>query len=60
MPGLPQIILWTLGAIGLFLLMRLANREWQRLQAERVAVPVKNRKSFPTLRRDPVTGEYHL
>jgi hypothetical protein len=62
MPALPHLIAWTLGAIGVLVLMKLISREWQRINAEfeRATVPAKDRKSLPTLRRDPVTGEYHV
>jgi hypothetical protein len=63
MPSLPPIIAWTLGAIGAVVVMKLISREWQRVNNEldeakpvRVTDPVRAR--LPTLRRDPVTGEY--
>jgi hypothetical protein len=46
-------------------LIRLFNREWQRVNAEldrakpaRVSDP--ERAGVPTLQRDPVTGEYRV
>ena len=64
MPALPPIIAWTLGAIGAVVVMRLINREWQRINAELdqarpVRVTDPERARLPTLRRDPRTGEYH-
>jgi hypothetical protein len=63
MPSLPPIIAWTLGAIGAVLVMKLISREWQRVNAELdearpVRVTDPERARLPTLRRDPVTGEY--
>jgi hypothetical protein len=60
---MPALVAWTLGAIGAVVLIKLFNREWQRVNAEldrvqpmRVSDP--ERAAMPTLRRDPVTGEY--
>ena len=63
MPSLPPIIAWTLGAIGAVVVMKLISREWQRINAELdeahpVRVTDPERARLPTLRRDPVTGEY--
>lgn len=63
MPSLPPIIAWTLGAIGAIVVMKLISREWQRVnneldQAKPVRVTDPERARLPTLRRDPVTGEY--
>src|SRR5262245_8850449 len=63
MPSLPPIIAWTLGAIGAFVVMKLISREWQRVnneldEARPVRVTDPERARLPTLRRDPVTGEY--
>ena len=63
MPALPPLVAWTLGAIGAIVVMKLISREWQRINGEldrarpvRAADP--DRARLPTLRRDPVTGEY--
>ena len=63
MPALPPLLAWTLGAIGAVVVMRLINREWQRINAELdrarpVRVTDPERARLPTLRRDPRTGEY--
>lgn len=63
MPGLPPLVAWTLGAIGAVVVMKLISREWQRIngeldQAHTVRVTDPERARLPTLRRDPVTGEY--
>lgn len=63
MPSLPPIIAWTLGAIGALVVVKLISREWRRVndeldQARPVRVTDPERARLPTLRRDPVTGEY--
>ena len=63
MPALPSIVAWTLGAIGAVVMTKLIRREWQRVNAELdearpVRVTDPERARLPTLRRDPVTGEY--
>jgi hypothetical protein len=63
MPALPPLVAWTLGAIGAVVVMKLITREWQRInneldQARPVRVTDPERARLPTLRRDPVTGEY--
>jgi hypothetical protein len=67
MPALPSIVVWALGAVGAAVLVKLFNREWQRVNAEldrmrpaRARVVDPERAGLPTLRRDPVTGEYRL
>ena len=57
------VITWALGTIGAIILVKLFNREWQRVNSELDRVqPVRvtdpERAGLPTLRRDPVTGEY--
>lgn len=62
---IPQIVLWTAGAVGAYALMRFVKREYDRVNEELEAVrltPVANkveREGHPTLRRDPRTGVYH-
>ena len=57
------IFAWAIGAIGAVVLIKLFNKEWQRVNDEldsanpaRVNDP--ERAAVPTLRRDPATGEY--
>ena len=61
---MPPFIVWTLGALGAVVVMKLLGREWQRVNAEldrtqpaRVNDP--ERAALPTLQRDPRTGVYH-
>jgi hypothetical protein len=63
MPALPSLVAWTLGALGAVVVMKLINREWQRINAELdqarpVRVTDPERARLPTLRRDPATGEF--
>ena len=58
-----EIVAFALGTIGAVVLVKLFNREWRRVNADldranpaRVSEP--ERAGIPTLRRDPVTGEY--
>lgn len=61
---IPQIVLWTAGAIGAFALARFLKREYDRVNAELEAarltpvVSKAERDRNPTLRRDPRTGVY--
>ncbi len=59
---LPPVIAATLAAIGVVALSRVLAREWQRVNAEldanERAAAAAARRDVPTLRRDPVTGEY--
>jgi hypothetical protein len=59
---LPPVIAATLAAIGVVALSKVLAREWQRANAEldarEGAAAVVRTKDLPTLRRDPVTGEY--
>ncbi len=53
----------ALGMVGAVVLVKLFNREWQRVnahldRAKPVRVSEAERNGVPTLRRDPVTGEY--
>jgi hypothetical protein len=65
MPFIPQIVLWTAGAIGAYALARIVRREYRRVNDELEAArmqPVASkaeRAAHPTLRRDPRTGIYH-
>jgi len=63
MPVLPAIMMWALCAVGAAVAARLFNQEGRRVNADLDRVrPVKavdpERAGLPTLRRDPVTGEY--
>ena len=60
---MPAIFAWALGAVGAVFMVKLLNREWQRVNADLDRVkPVRvtdpERAAMPTLRRDPATGEY--
>lgn len=55
----------ALGAIGAFVVVKLINREWQRINDELdrvkpVRVTEAERAGLPTLREDPATGEYRV
>lgn len=58
-----SVIATTLTAIGAIVLSRLLVREWQRVNAELGAAAPhhpwnRGTADMPTLRRDPLTGEY--
>ena len=62
-PPLPPLLAWTLGAVSAVLLVKLVNREWQRVNTEldrarpvRVTDPARAR--LPTFQRDPSSGIY--
>jgi len=53
------------GAVGAIVLVKLFNREWQRVndeldRAKPVRVSDAERAGVPTLRPDPSTGEYRV
>ena len=55
----------ALGVIGAIVLIKIANREWQRVNDELdrvkpVRVTEAERAGMPTLREDPATGEYRV
>ena len=57
------VFAWAISAIGAVVLIKLFNREWRRVndeldRANPVRVTEAERAGVPTLRRDPVTGEY--
>jgi hypothetical protein len=57
------VFAWALGMVGAVVLIKLFNREWHRVntdldRANPVRVSEAERAGVPTLRRDPVTGEY--
>ena len=60
---MPAVVALALGALGAVVLVKLFNREWQRVndeldRANPVRVSDPERAGVPTLRRDPTTGEY--
>jgi hypothetical protein len=63
---IPSLLATALATIGAVVLSRLVAREWQRVNAELETLRAatvrtdarKDLKDLPTLRRDPVTGEY--
>ena len=59
------VIALLCGAVGAIVLVKLFNREWQRVNDELDRVkPVRvsdaERAGVPTLRPDPSTGEYRV
>jgi len=61
---MPVIALFF-GAVGAIVLVKLFNREWQRVNEELdrikpVRVSDSERAGVPTLRPDPSTGEYRV
>jgi hypothetical protein len=61
---MPLIVL-VCGAVGAIVLVKLFNREWQRVNDELdrikpVRVSDAERAGVPTLRPDPSTGEYRI
>jgi hypothetical protein len=61
---LPPVVAATLAAIGVVALSRMLAKEWARVNAElearERATAVVRIRDLPTLRRDPVTGEYRV
>ena len=60
---MPAVVIMALSAIGAVVLIKLFNREWQRVndeldRANPVRVNDPERAGGPTLRQDPNTGEY--
>ena len=59
------VIALLCGAVGAIVLVKLFNREWQRVndeldRAKPVRVSDAERAGVPTLRPDPSTGEYRV
>jgi hypothetical protein len=59
------VIALVFGAIGAVVVIKLFNREWQRVNDELdrvkpVRVSDSERAAVPTLREDPATGEYRI
>ncbi len=60
---LTPLVKWTLAAMGGAMIVHWAVKEARRINEEldsrrRVRVRIKDRENRPTLRRDPMTGEY--
>jgi len=49
--GGAMVVQWVVGEV---------RRVNQELDARRARVPIRDREGRPTLRRDPVSGEYRL
>ena len=66
MPVLPPTLAWTLGTVAAVMVVKLVIKEWQRVNDEldrmkRAPVKVEpDRRTLPTLRRDPISGQYRL
>ena len=60
----PPLVKWTLCAIGAAVAVRWVVKEVRRINEEldqaKARVRVTDRKVYPTLRRDPHTGEYRV
>ena len=58
------LVKWTLGALGAAVAVHWVVKEVRRVNEEldqaKARVRVTDRKVYPTLRRDPHTGEYRL
>jgi hypothetical protein len=61
---IPPLVKWTLGALGAAVIVHWVVKEVRRVNEEldqaKARVRVTDRKAYPTLRRDPKTGEYRL
>ena len=61
---IPPLVKLTLGAIGAAAVVHWVVKEVRRVNAEldeaKARVRVTDRKVYPTLRRDPRTGEYRV
>jgi hypothetical protein len=60
---LSPLVKWSLAAVGGAMVVHWVVREARRINdelenARRVKVPIADAENRPTLRRDPVTGEY--
>ena len=60
----PPLVKWTLGALGAAVVVHWVVREVRRVNAEldraKAQVRVADNRAYPTLRRDPRTGEYRI
>lgn len=61
---IPPLVKWTLGALGAAAVVHWVVKEVRRVNAEldetKSRVRVNDRKVYPTLKRDPHTGEYRV
>lgn len=61
---IPPLVKWTLGALGAAVAVHWVVKEVRRVNEEldqaKARVRVSDRKAYPTLRRDPHTGEYRV
>jgi hypothetical protein len=61
---IPPLVKWTIGALGAAAVVHWVVKEVRRINAEldreAATVRIPGRESFPTLKRDPRTGEYRL
>jgi hypothetical protein len=63
---IPSLIKWTLVSLGGFAVLRWIVKEMRRVNEELSRVKASpsmdaaSRRGLPTLRRDPVTGEWRL
>jgi hypothetical protein len=59
---IPPLVKWTLAAFGAAAVVHWVVKEVRRVNAEldkeATVVRIPGRESWPTLKRDPVTGEY--
>ncbi|HET9175118.1 MAG TPA: hypothetical protein VFN84_02065 [Pseudolabrys sp.] len=62
---LSPLVKWSLAALGGAMVVHWAIKEARRIneeleQASRVKAKITDGENRPTLRRDPITGEYRL
>jgi hypothetical protein len=61
---IPPLVKWTLGALGAAVAVHWVVKEVRRVNEEldqaKARVRVTDSKVYPTLRRDPHTGEYRV
>jgi hypothetical protein len=61
---IPPLVKWTLSALGAAVAVHWVVKEVRRVNEEldqaKARVRVTDRKVYPTLRRDPHTGEYRV
>ena len=61
---IPPLVKWTLGALGAAAVVHWVVKEVRRVNEEldqaKARVRVTDREVYPTLRRDPRTGEYRV
>jgi hypothetical protein len=61
---IPPLMKWTLGALGAAVVVHWVVKEVRRVNEEldqaKARVRVTDRRTYPTLRRDPRTGEYRV